>query len=133
MKNRTYRIIILILSILLLLSSLYIAINVYPTNYNRIIYSNVFTDVKRVEVWIAEVGSASILGGDSKAEIFIYNLEKKKDTKDITIGINVSNGGNKLTMDNFEITSNDEYIKIEVINEDGSLNVYRIYYEDLDY
>ena len=45
--------------------------------------------------------------------------------------ISYQNEGNDLTEENYDIEYNDEYIKISLINHDGSIcSVYRFYYSD---
>ena len=78
-----------------------------------------------------EIGD-TIFDGDTQVEISIFDHINKVHM--ISFKTRISNQGEKLSAKNYDIECTDEYIKIELINFDGTKKVaYRFFFEDFKY
>ena len=74
----------------------------------------------------------TIFDGDTQVEISIFDHINKVHM--ISFKTRISNQGEKLSAKNYDIECTDEYIKIELINFDGTKKVaYRFFFEDFKY
>lgn len=127
MNKKIYVCIIIILAILLLITGTYSIVH-YFFNYNC---TNWFKKSVKNDSYIIigeEIGD-TFWNSDSKAIITIKHNDRYKFLA--SFETRIENEGNDLTEENYDIEYNDEYIKISLINHDGSIcSVYRFYYSD---
>ena len=78
-----------------------------------------------------EIGN-TMFDGDTQVEISIFDHINKVHMISFKTGI--SNQGEKLSDENYNIECTEEYIKIELINFNGQKKVaYRFFFEDFKY
>ena len=120
MNKKAYVSIIIVLIVLVLITGSYTAIH-YFFNYST-------------KEWFRESINAGdyVIVGEEIGEISIFDHINKVHM--ISFKTRISNQGEKLSAKNYDIECTDEYIKIELINFDGTKKVaYRFFFEDFKY
>ncbi len=130
MNKKAYISIIIVLLFLVLVAGSY-AIMHWLCNYSaREWFRESINDGDYVIVG-EEIGN-TMFDGDTQVEISIFDHINKVHMISFKTGI--SNQGEKLSDENYNIECTEEYIKIELINFNGQKKVaYRFFFEDFKY
>lgn len=130
MNKKAYVSIIIVLIVLVLITGSYTAIH-YFFNYSTKEWFRESINAGDYVIVGEEIGD-TIFDGDTQVEISIFDHINKVHM--ISFKTRISNQGEKLSAKNYDIECTDEYIKIELINFDGTKKVaYRSFFEDFKY
>lgn len=130
MNKKAYVSIIIVLLFLVLITGSYTAIH-YFCNYSAQEWFRESINDGDYVIVGDEIGD-TLFDGPTQVEISI--LDKINKVQMISFYTRVSNQGEKLSAENYNIECTEEYIKIELINFDGQKKVaHRFFFEDFKY
>lgn len=121
--------IIVVLSVLVLLMGSYTAIH-YFCNYSAQEWFRESINDGDYVIIGEEIGD-TMFDGDTQVEISIFDHINKVHM--VSFKTRISNQGEELSAENYDIECTEEYIKIELISFDGKKVAYRFFLEDFKY
>jgi len=130
MNKKVYVSIIVILIFLVLITGSYTAIH-YFCNYSAQEWFRESINGGDYVIVGKEIGD-TMFDGPTQVEISIFDHVNKVQM--VSFKTRISNQGENLSSENYDIECTEEYIKIELINfENQKIVAYRFYFEDFKY